>query len=67
MCGGEEKKSNLTRTPNPLFTQKVFEEKWTYRSGIIGLGVRLRLDLVFEVGWIFHTNGLNGQRLKLYA
>ena len=53
MCGGEEKKSNLTRTPNPLFTQKVFEEKWTYRSGIIGLGVRLRLDLVFEVGWIF--------------
>jgi hypothetical protein len=55
MCGGEEKKSNLTRTPNPLFTQKVFEEKWTYRSGIIGLGVRLRLDLVFEVEWIFQA------------
>ena len=55
MCGGEEKESNLTRTPNPLGGEKVFEEEWIYRSGIIGLGVRLRLDLVFEAGWILHS------------
>ena len=33
----------------------MFEEEWIYRSGIIGLGVRLRLDLVFEAGWIFRS------------
>ena len=33
----------------------MFEEDRTYRLGIIGLGVRLRLDLVFEAGWILHT------------
>jgi hypothetical protein len=33
----------------------VFEEDRTYRLGIIGLGVRLRLDLVFEAGWILHS------------
>ena len=46
-------KANVAIPPtSPQPSQKVFEEKRTYRSGIIGLGVRLRLDLVFEVGWI---------------
>ena len=30
-------------------TEKVFEEKWTYRSDISGFGVRGKVDLVFEV------------------
>jgi hypothetical protein len=52
--GGEEKKSNITRTPNPLTEEKVFGKKWIQCSGIIGLSVRERLDLVFEVERILH-------------
>jgi hypothetical protein len=35
--------------------KKVFEDKWIYRSGIIGLSVRLKVDLVFEEGRILHV------------
>jgi hypothetical protein len=43
----------------------VFEEDRTYRLGIIGLGVRLRLDLVFEAGWILQADQLPGRRLLI--
>jgi len=51
--GGEEIQFYSNTESN--FGEKVFEEDRIYRSGIIGLGVRLRLDLAFEVGRILQA------------
>jgi hypothetical protein len=40
-------------------TEKVFEEKWIYRSDLIGFGVRPLVDSVFEVEWILQVRKKN--------
>jgi len=51
---GRKRNSDLTRTLIPLKGRKVFGKERNYRSGIIGIGVRQRSELVFEKERILH-------------
>ena len=75
--GASEEERDFHFYPNTVSTRekKVFERKRNYRSGVIGMGVRLGLEMVFEEGWNFHLAGLEaidaekkarkGRRVKL--
>jgi len=54
--GGEEIRFHSNTKSTDI--EKVFDETWIYRSGIIGSGVRPLLDSVFEVGWILQPTFL---------